>query len=107
MKTTKNAEKNKPDFSMTTPSDILEEVGIAEAKCAELHRIKHGVAIIQGRMTAFEMIETIEELSKLAEFLTVQLFEGLRELRRLRCLRRTGAGNQGAARASGRGGHPP
>lgn len=73
MKTTKNAEKNKPDFSMTTPSDILEEVGIAEAKCAELHRIKHGVAIIHGRMTAFEMIETIEELSKLAEFLTVQL----------------------------------
>ena len=69
----KTTEKKKTDFSMTIPSAALEEAGIAAAKCAELHHLKHCVAVLQGKLTAFEMIEAIESLSKLAEFLTVQL----------------------------------
>lgn len=73
MKTTEKAEKKKPDFSMTIPSEVLEETGIAEVRCADLYPLKHSVAILQGRMTAMELIETIESLSKFAETLTVHL----------------------------------
>lgn len=73
MKKKTTTEKEKSDFSMTIPSAILEEVGIAEVKCAELHRLKHCAAVLQGRMTAFEMIEAILSLNSLSEFLTVRL----------------------------------
>ena len=72
MKSNQNNTK-KSDLSMTIPSQLLEDAGIAEAKCAELHRLRHCVAVLQGKMTALEMIEAIESISKLAEFLTVQL----------------------------------
>ena len=72
MKSNQNNTK-KSDFSMTIPSQLLEDAGIAEAKCAELHSLRHCVAVLQGKMTALEMIEAIESISKLAEFLTVQL----------------------------------
>lgn len=72
MKSNQNSAK-KSDFSMTIPSQLLEDAGIAEAKCAELHSLRHCVAVLQGKMTAQEMLEAIESLSKLAEFLTVQL----------------------------------
>ena len=72
MKSNQNNTK-KSDFSMTIPSQLLEDAGIAEAKCAELHRLRHCVAVLQGKMTAQEMLEAIESISKLAEFLTVQL----------------------------------
>lgn len=73
MKSNTTAEKKNTDFSMTIPSKVLEEVGIAEAKCAELHRLKHCAAVLQGRMTAFELIEAILSLNSLSEFLTVRL----------------------------------
>ena len=72
MKSNQNNTK-KSDLSMTIPSQLLEDAGIAEAKCAELHRLRHCVAVLQGKMTGLEMIEAIESISKLAEFLTVQL----------------------------------
>ena len=72
MKSNQNNTK-KSDFSMTIPSQLLEDAGIAGAKCAELHSLRHCVAVLQGKMTAREMLEAIESLSKLAEFLTVQL----------------------------------
>ena len=72
MKSNQNNTK-KSDFSMTIPSQLLEDAGIAGVKCAELHRLRHCVAVLQGKMTALEMIEAIESISKLAEFLTVQL----------------------------------
>ena len=72
MKSNQNNTK-KSDFSMTIPSQLLEDAGIAEAKCAELHRLRHCVAVLQGKMTAQEMLEAIESLSKLTEFLTVEL----------------------------------
>ena len=72
MKSNQNNTK-KSDFSMTIPSQLLEDAGIAGAKCAELHSLRHCVAVLQGKMTAREMLEAIEYLSKLAEFLTVQL----------------------------------
>ena len=72
MKSNQNNTK-KSDLSMTIPSQLLEDAGIAEAKCAELHSLRHCVAVLQGKMTAREILEAIESLSKLAEFLTVQL----------------------------------
>src|SRR5574344_912287 len=72
MKSNQNSTK-KSDFSMTIPSQLLEDAGIAGAKCAELHGLRHCVAVLQGKMSAREMLEAIESLSKLAEFLTVQL----------------------------------
>ena len=72
MKSNQNNTK-KSDFSMTIPSQLLEDAGIAGAKCAELHRLRHCVAVLQGKMTAQEMLEAIESISELAEFLTVQL----------------------------------
>lgn len=58
---------------MTIPSSALEETGIAESKCAELHQLKHCVAVLQGKMTAYELIETILDINKLSEYLSVQL----------------------------------
>ncbi len=72
MKSNQNNTK-KSDFSMTIPSQLLEDAGIAGAKCAELHSLRHCVAVLQGKMTAQEMLEAIESISELAEFLTVQL----------------------------------
>ena len=72
MKSNQNNTK-KSDFSMTIPSQLLEDAGIAGAKCAELHSLRHCVAVLQGKMTAREMLEAIESISELAEFLTVQL----------------------------------
>jgi hypothetical protein len=58
---------------MTIPSPILEGSGIAEAKCAELHQLRHCVAVLQGKMTTYELIEAIESISGLAESLTTHL----------------------------------
>jgi hypothetical protein len=73
MKKKTTTEKKKPDFSMTIPAQVLEEAGIADAKCAELHRLKHCAAVLQGRMTAFELVEAILSLNSLSELLAVQL----------------------------------
>jgi len=72
MKNTQNTTK-KHGLSITIPSPILEGSGIAEAKCAELHQLRHCVAVLQGKMTAYELIETIESLSGLVESLTAHL----------------------------------
>ena len=69
----KMSTEKKQNFSMTIPSSALEETGIAESKCAELHQLKHCVAVLQGKMTAYELIETILDINKLSEYLTVQL----------------------------------
>jgi hypothetical protein len=73
MKVKASTEKKKQGFGMTIPESVMVETGIAEAKCAELHRLKHCVAVLQGKMTAYELIETIRDINKLSEFLTVQL----------------------------------
>ena len=72
MKNTQNTTK-RTDLSMTIPSPILEGSGIAEAKCAELHQLRHCVAVLQGKMTTYELIEAIESISGLAESLTTHL----------------------------------
>ena len=54
MKSNQNNTK-KSDFSMTIPSQLLEDAGIAGAKCAELHGLRHCVAVLQGKMTAREI----------------------------------------------------
>jgi hypothetical protein len=65
--------ESSPDSRMVIPSEVLEESGISAAQCAELHQLRHCVAVLQGKLTAYELIEVILDLNKMSEFLVVQL----------------------------------
>ena len=65
--------ESSPDSRMVIPSEVLEASGISVDQCVELHQLRHCVAVLQGKLTAYELIEVILDLNKMSEFLVVQL----------------------------------
>ena len=43
--------ESSPDSRMVIPSEVLEESGISAAQCAELHQLRHCVAVLQEIIT--------------------------------------------------------
>ncbi|RJE46602.1 MULTISPECIES: hypothetical protein [unclassified Dehalobacter] len=64
-------ENSKP--ALEIPAAIVEMTGLSETKKAEIHALDHAVVVLGGRMTAMEMIKTVEGLKKLAAQLTEHL----------------------------------
>lgn len=57
-------ENSKP--ALEIPAAIVEMTGLSETKKAEIHALDHAVVVLKGRMTAMELIKTVEGLKKLA-----------------------------------------
>lgn len=71
--TTKSKETGVPE--LTVPSSVLEETGIAACGSAEARTFSHGVVLIKDKLTAMEMIESIDELRAVADGLVSKLLE--------------------------------
>ena len=66
-------EKRMLSSDLTIPAAILEATGIDDVGVADVKVFDSSFTVLKGRMTAMELIHTIEELSALASDLTVQL----------------------------------
>jgi antitoxin component of MazEF toxin-antitoxin module len=64
-------ENTKP--ALTIPPAIVEMTGLSETKKVEIHSLDHAAVVLKGRMTAMELIKTVEGLKALATELTVHL----------------------------------
>lgn len=66
-------EKSKPDYSLTIPSDVIEQIGLAKAEAGEVHIFDHSLLLLKGELTAPELISTCESLREFAGELMVKL----------------------------------
>ena len=73
MKASYGSKKEESKIGHEIPAVCLEKAGIMETRCAEIHTKENLIAVIKGKMTAFELCDTISALCGLASILTSHL----------------------------------
>jgi antitoxin component of MazEF toxin-antitoxin module len=59
--------------ALTIPAAVMEMSGLAKTKRMEIHSLDHAAVVLKCRMTAMELIKTIESLKNFTTELTVHL----------------------------------